>query len=132
MKIRIQNWNEFQKRNSIYFTRDMNIKKDLEVFASYVGKRKKYFLVYIDFINYKILTWIENGNYLEIVDNDFSNEYVEATKYISNYQDIDGLLELQMKDVIAKKWMLENNEFFAMILLDRKLAQKIFIENELK
>ncbi len=132
MTIKILNWNDFESRNAIYFTRDINIKNDLNVFACYIENDKKYFLVYMDFINYKNLLWIEDGDYLEITDEKFSNEYVEVSKYVSKYQDVDGLLELHMKNVVAKKWMLNNNEFFAMVSLDRNLAEKLFIENELK
>lgn len=132
MKIKIHNWNDFETYNALYFTRDINIKNDLNVSACYTENGKKYFLVYMDFIEYNILLWIEDGDYLEIIDQNFSNEYVKVSKYISKYQDVDGLLELNMKNVVAKQWMLNNNEFFAMVLLDRNLAEKLFIENELK
>lgn len=95
-------------------------------------KQKKYFLVYIDFIKYKLLLWIKDGKYFEITDQNFSNEYVKVSKYISKYQDEEGLLKLNMKNVVAKQWMLNNNEFFAMVLLDGHSAEKLFIEKELK
>lgn len=132
MKIKINNWNEFETRNATYFTRDINIKNELNVYASYIEKKKKYFLVYMDFVKYKILLWIKDGEYLEIIDQNFSNEYVKVSKYISKYQDVDGLLKLNMKNVVAKQWMLNNNEFFAMVLLDGHSAEKLFIEKELK
>lgn len=132
MKIKIHNWNDFETHNAIYFTRDINIKNELNVSACYIENEKNHFLVYMDFIEYKILLWIEDGEYLEIIDQNFSNEYVKVPKYISKYQDVDGLLELNMKNVVAKPWMLNNNEFFAMVLLDRNSAEKLFIEKELK
>lgn len=132
MKIKIHNWNDFETHNAIYFTRDINIKNELNVSAYYTENEKKYFLVYMDFIEYKILLWIEDGEYLEITDQNFSNEYVKVSKYISKYQDVDGLLELNMKNVVAKQWMLNNNEFFAMVLSERNLAEKLFVKNELK
>ena len=132
MKIKIHNWNDFETHNAIYFTRDINIKNELNVSACYIENEKNYFLVYMDFIEYKILLWIEDGEYLEIIDQNFSNEYVKVPKYISKYQDVDGLLELNMKNVVAKPWMLNNNEFFAMVLLDGHSAEKLFIEKELK
>ena len=132
MKIKIHNWNDFETHNAIYFTRDINIKNELNVSACYIENEKNYFLVYMDFIEYKILLWIEDGEYLEIIDQNFSNEYVKVPKYISKYQDVDGLLELNMKNVVAKPWMLNNNEFFAMVLLDGHSAKKLFIEKELK
>lgn len=132
MKIKIHNWNDFETHNAIYFTRDINIKNELNVSACYIENGKNYFLVYIDFIEYKTLLWIEDGEYLEIIDQNFSNEYVKVPKYISKYQDVDGLLELNMKNVVAKPWMLNNNEFFAMVLLDRNSAEKLFKEKELK
>lgn len=132
MKIKIYNWNDFETHNAIYFTRDINIKNEFNVFACYIEKGKKYFLVYIDFIKCKSLLWIKDGEYLEITDQNFSNEYVKVSKYISKYQDIDGLLKLKMKNVVAKQWMLNNNEFFAMVLLDGHSAEKLFIEKELK
>lgn len=132
MKIKIHNWNDFEAHNALHFTRDINIKNDLNVSACYTENEIKYFLVYMDFIKYKMLLWIEDGDYLEIIDQNFSNEYVEVSKYISKYQDVDGLLELHMKNVVAKQWMLTNNKFFAMVLLDRNSAEKLFIENDLK
>lgn len=132
MKIKIHNWNDFETHNAIFFTRDINIKNELNVSACYIENKKNYFLVYMDFIKYKMLLWIEDGEYLEIIDQNFSNEYVKVPKYISKYQDVDGLLKLNMKNVVAKPWMLNNNGFFAMVLLDRKSAEKLFIEKELK
>ena len=132
MKIKIHNWNDFETHNAIYFTRDINIKNELNVSACYIENEKKFFLVYMDFIEYKMLLWIEDGEYLEIIDQNFSNEYVKVPKYISKYQDVDGLLKLNMKNVVAKPWMLNNNGFFAMVLLDRNSAEKLFIEKELK
>ena len=62
----------------------------------------------------------------------FSHQPPQDTKYISKYQDEEGLLKLNMKNVVAKQWMLNNNEFFAMVLLDGHSAKKLFIEKELK
>lgn len=132
MKIKINNWNEFETRNATYFTRDINMKNESNVYACYIKNKKKYFLVYIDFIKYKLLLWIKDGEYFEITDQNFSNEYVKVSKYISKYQDEEGLLKLNMKNVVAKQWMLNNNEFFAMVLLDGHSAKKLFIEKELK
>ena len=86
MKIKINNWNEFETRNATYFIRDINMKNELNVYACYIKNKKKYFLVYIDFIKYKLLLWIKDGEYFEITDQNFSNEYVKVSKYISKYQ----------------------------------------------
>ena len=102
MKIKINNWNEFETRNATYFMRDIKMKNELNVYACYIKNKKKYFLVYIDFIKYKLLLWIKDGKYFEITDQNFSNEYVKVSKYISKYQDEEGLLKLNMKNVVAK------------------------------
>ena len=88
MKIKINNWNEFETRNATYFMRDINMKNELNVYACYIKNKKKYFLVYIDFIKYKLLLWIKDGKYFEITDQNFSNENVKESKYISKYQDL--------------------------------------------
>ena len=46
MKIKINNWNEFETRNATYFMRDINMKNELNVYACYIKNKKKYFSLY--------------------------------------------------------------------------------------
>lgn len=112
MKIKILDWSKFEKQNSIYFTRDINIIDEEELFATdceNYKKGKKYFLVYIDFAKYDIFSWIKEGDYFQIVDDSFDREYIILNSYVSQYHDIDGIVELHMRDIVAKKWMIESN-----------------------
>ena len=65
MKIRIKNWNVFEKENSIYFTRDSNISNEIEALAQLWKKREHYYLCLIDYFKYKVLAIVKRSNYVE-------------------------------------------------------------------
>ena len=65
MKIKIINWKDFSNTNAIYFTNDVNLVDEFEVYASYKNKRKRYFLIFINFGRYETLIWIEEGKYYQ-------------------------------------------------------------------
>ena len=43
MTININIWNEFETRNATYFTRDINMKNELNVYACYLKNKKNIF-----------------------------------------------------------------------------------------
>lgn len=131
MKIKIINWKDFSNKNAIYFTNDVNLVDEFEVYASYKNKRKRYFLIFINFGRYETLIWIEEGKYYKIIDEQFDDEYVKVNHFYSKYENQEEFISLVMRKIIAKKWMYNLNSFFAMVIGNRSLAQKIFIENEI-
>ena len=52
-------------------------------------------------------------------------------KILSKYENQEEFISLVMRRIIAKKWMYNLNSFFAMVIGNSSLAQKIFIENEI-
>ena len=137
MRIKINNWNIFEKINAYYFTRNININDELEVYAVYESKSKqdkksvKYLLVYVDFYTFKKLLFIEEGNYFDVLDTSFSQEFISVSEYVSIFKDKEDFCEVKMGNLITKKWMVEENDFFAWVIVNDLMAQKKFenIEN---
>ena len=130
MKIKIVDWDKFEKTNAIYFTRDTNQIDEFEVWAMFLDKGKKVMLVYLNFVTYNCLSFIDEGDYYIILDNLFDETFHKAERHISTYLD-DGIkVKLLMKKAVGKKWMFDNKEFFAMAAVNRKKAEEIFLHNE--
>ena len=130
MRIKINNWNEFEKINACYFTRDINIKNEFEVYALFEEKdffsSKKYLLVYINFYSFQKLLFIKEGKYYDILDASFSQKFITVPKYVSSFQSDDGICHVKMSGLIAKKWMIDDNEFIARAVSLDSEAQKKF------
>lgn len=76
MRIKIIDWKLFGKSNGIYFTRDTNIVNDYNVYAMEIDKKHNKLLVYMDFISFKYLGFIEYNESISIIDNNISNNWV--------------------------------------------------------
>lgn len=131
MRIKINDWDVFEKVNASYFTRNINIHDELEVYAIYEetkpNKRNKlYLLVYVDFYTFKKLIFIEGGNYYDVLDDSFNQEFISVSKYVSIFKNEDGLCNIKMTNLIAKTWMIEENDFFARVIVNDLIAQEKF------
>ena len=71
--------------------------------------QKKNYLVYIDYVTSRSLSWIKNENCFEIINDTFTDEYIILDKYVSKYKDIDSITKLNMKNAIAKKCLYKMN-----------------------
>ena len=128
MRIKINNWNFFEKVNACYFTRNINIYDELEVYAIYeeTKRNKTYLLVYVDFYTFKKLIFIEDGDYYDVLDDSFTQEFISVSKYVSTFKNEDGLYNIKMTNLIAKKWMIEEKDFFARVVVNDFVAQEKF------
>ena len=133
MKIKIINWNLFEETNCIQFTRDKNIKDEFKVYAFYSIKKKKYILIYIDFINWKLLDFIIVNEAIEIIDKNIDFEFQFYKKFTSSKIMYDSLVPYKQtkkyQNLYAPKWMVEDKEFFLDIIEDKKVALDKFIKN---
>ena len=132
MKIKITNWDKFEKVNAIYFTRDLNISDIIEILAVYQDGSQKVMLTNIDFYWYKTFGYITEGDYYIVIDESFNEEYVKLDSFVSTYEENNEFVRLKMKNLVAKKWMIENKSFFAMVWLNSDKAEELFFYNEFK
>lgn len=131
MKIKIIDWNEFEKKNAIYFTRDINIENEFDVFVEFKYKKKKYYIFYVDFISFQKIVLIQEDKYYEVVEKFFSEEYVFKKRLFVKYDTEEDCVNVQLDDVIAKKWIIEDPSFLGMIFCRDNMSLKIFREKEL-
>ena len=139
MRIRINDWEKFQMINHIQLRKDVIKKPELEVYATFeihkLFSKEKHLLIYIDFYWYyqKKVIIIKEGNYYDIISDDFSNEYIRVPKFISYYYDKEEMLhlKLKMRNAIAKTWMIEDKEYFSKVFVRYIPVTKKFIEKEL-
>lgn len=131
MKIRIKNWNIFERENKIYFTRDINISNVVNVYGIVCKKRNIYFLSLVDFYTWKAIALIKNTSNIEIIDYDINNMNYFAMNKQYLYEDSkDNETVIEKYDwIISQKWMIEHGCFFAAINCDRKMAMDIFLKN---
>ena len=61
-----------------------------------------------------------------MLDDSFTQEFISVSKYVSAFKNEDGLFNIKMTNLIAKKWMIEENDFFARVIVNDFIAQKKF------
>lgn len=110
MKIRIIDWKLFEKSNGIYFTRDINIVNDYNVYAMEIGKKHNKLLVYMDFISFKYLGFIEYNESISIIDNNISNNWVYKKNLVLNIY-ANGLYfqKYSYENILAPEWMIQGS-----------------------
>ena len=132
MKIRITDWNCFEKRNAIYFTRDINIVNDFNVYAMQISKKGKKLLVYMDFISSKYLGFIKLNDCVMISDNNIPNDWIYKEKLILNIF-IDDLFcqyyqKYSLENIFAPEWMTKSN-FFVDLHENPVMAEEEFLSH---
>jgi hypothetical protein len=129
MIIKIKNWNIFEKENGIGFTRNINIKDEIIVYAIITHKKCKYYLCFADFYTWNILMYIKDSSNIIIVDRALKDcLYIpRLTCHYVDYSDgYKNNIKIILKDVNAPKWMVENPSFFILVDADRNKAREIF------
>ena len=128
MKIRIKNWNVFEKENSIYFTRDSNISNEIEVLAQLCKKKEHYYLCLIDFYKYKVLSMVKRSYNVELIDSSIPSDrfYCEGKKYVYRDDEDGDVIKETLKDIIAPKWMIDDESFFLLVGYSNRMAIKLY------
>lgn len=110
MKIKIIDWKLFEKSNGIYFTRDINIVNDYNVYAMEIGKKHNKLLVYMDFISFKYLGFIEYNESISIIDNNISNNWVYKKNLVLNIYANDLYFQkYSYENILAPEWMIQGS-----------------------
>lgn len=110
MKIKIIDWKLFEKSNGIYFTRDINIVNDYNVYAMEIGKKHNKLLVYMDFISFKYLGFIEYNESISIIDNNISNNWVYKKNLVLNIYTNDLYFQkYSYENILAPEWMIQGS-----------------------
>lgn len=112
MKIKIIDWKLFEKSNGVYFTRDVNITNSFDVYAIEIGKKHTKLLVYMDFISFKHLGFIEYNEAICIIDNNISNDWVYNKNFVLNIFTNDLYYQkYSYENVFAAEWMIQSSFF---------------------
>ena len=112
MKIKIIDWKLFEKSNGVYFTRDVNITNSFDVYAIEIGKKHTKLLVYMDFISFKYLGFIEYNEAICIIDNNISNDWVYNKNLVLNIFTNDLYYQkYSYENVFASEWMIQSSFF---------------------
>lgn len=132
MKIKITDWNYFEKSNAIYFTRDINIVNDFKVYAMQISKKEKKLLVYMDFISSKYLGFIKLNDYVMISDNSIPNDWIYKEKLVLNILE-DNLFsqhyqKYSLDNIFAPEWMTKSN-FFVDLHENPVIAEEEFLSH---
>lgn len=132
MKIKITDWNYFEKCNAIYFTRDINIVNDFKVYAMQISKKGKKLLVYMDFISSKYLGFIKLNDYVMISDNSIPNDWIYKEKLVLNILE-DNLFsqhyhKYSLDNIFAPEWMTKSN-FFVDLHENSAIAEEEFLSH---
>ncbi len=110
MKIKIIDWKLFEKSNGIYFTRDINIVDDYNVYAMEIGKKHNKLLVYMDFISFKYIGFIEYNESISIIDNNISNNWVYKKNLVLNIYTNDLYFQkYSYENILAPEWMIQGS-----------------------
>ena len=110
MRIKIIDWKLFEKSNGIYFTRDTNIVNDYNVYAMEIDKKHNKLLVYMDFISFKYLGFIEYNESISIIDNNISNNWVYKKNLVLNIYTNDLYSQkYSYENILAPKWMIQGS-----------------------
>ena len=128
MKIKIVDWNKFEKNNAIYFTRDINIVNEFNVYAIEIGKKEKNLLVYMDFISFKHLGFIKLDNCIELIDNRIDNDWIFKDKFVCEIL-VDNLYiqKYKFENMFASSWMFSST-FFADLTENPVKAEEEFFK----
>lgn len=106
MKIKIIDWKLFEKSNAIYFTRDINIVNDFNVYAMEIASKRKRLLVYMDFISFKYLGFIEFNDCVMITENSISDDWVYNKELNLNIYTNDLYYQkYSFENIFAPEWM---------------------------
>lgn len=132
MKIKITDWNYFEKSNAIYFTRDINIVNDFKVYAMQISKKEKKLLVYMDFISSKYLGFIKLNDCVMISDNSIPNDWIYKEKLVLNILE-DNLFsqhyqKYSLDNIFAPEWMTKSN-FFVDLHENPVIAEEEFLSH---
>lgn len=110
MKIKIVDWNAFEKSNGLYFTRDINIVNNFNVYAMELGKKEKRLLVYMDFISFKYLGFINFNDCIEVVDNKVDKTWIFNENFIKKvFTDDLYYQKYSFKNIFAPAWMFDSD-----------------------
>lgn len=132
MKIKITDWNYFEKCNAIYFTRDISIVNDFKVYAMQISKKEKKLLVYMDFISSKYLGFIKLNDCVMISDNSIPNDWIYKEKLVLNIL-VNNLFsqhyqKYSLDNIFAPEWMTKSN-FFVDLHENPVIAEEEFLSH---
>ena len=117
MKIKIleiENYNYFAKE-------DLNCEKI--VYAIFKKYKKYYYL-----IDNGMPLFIKGDQNIQIIENDIPKDWIFTKRFIDDYTNPDeGIIRLN--ELYCPQWMLDDENFFFEVFLDRKPAQQKFLKH---
>ena len=110
MRIKVIDWKYFEKSNAIYFTRDINIVNEFTVYAIEVSKKNKKILVYMDFVSFKYLGFIELNKSIAIIENSIPDNWVYKENFILNIFTNDLYYQkYSYENLFVPEWMIRSS-----------------------